>query len=223
MRSLTRISIALVFAFGIFATGLPAQNRFGTPAFTGGFPNAVFPGGTPANYPGLIRFTPSAVYPGGGGPHLAVPGQRVHRYTGSRTIAVPFAVPVYLGGGYDNTPAPPAAQPPDVVSPPQPAPAIVNQYGSGYADQIPPDAGNPEPVSVYQPEQSDQPASDRYLIALKDHTVYLVVAYWVDGDTLHYFTARNVHNQVSLALVDRDITARLNKESGAEVKLPGDK
>jgi hypothetical protein len=50
-----------------------------------------------------------------------------------------------------------------------------------------------------------------------------VVAYWADNDTLHYFTAGNVHNQVSLSLVDRDLTTRLNRESGAEVKLPSDK
>jgi hypothetical protein len=46
------------------------------------------------------------------------------------------------------------------------------------------------------------------------------VAYWVDGDTLHYFTSANTHNQASVSLVDRDLTERLNKESGLEVKLP---
>jgi hypothetical protein len=44
--------------------------------------------------------------------------------------------------------------------------------------------------------------------------------YWVDGDTLHYLTAGNVHNQVSLSLVDRPFTERLNKEAGVEVNLP---
>jgi hypothetical protein len=42
----------------------------------------------------------------------------------------------------------------------------------------------------------------------------------VDGDTLHYFTAGNVHNQASLALVDREFTERLNKEAGLDVRLP---
>jgi len=49
------------------------------------------------------------------------------------------------------------------------------------------------------------------------------VAYWVDGDTLHYFTSGNTHNQVSLSLIDRDLTQRLNKESGLEVNLPAAK
>ena len=42
----------------------------------------------------------------------------------------------------------------------------------------------------------------------------------VDGIKLHYFTAGNVHNQASLSLVDRDLTARLNKESGMEIPTP---
>jgi hypothetical protein len=42
----------------------------------------------------------------------------------------------------------------------------------------------------------------------------------VDGDTVHYFTAGNTHNQASLSLVDRELTDRLNRESGHEVKLP---
>jgi hypothetical protein len=42
----------------------------------------------------------------------------------------------------------------------------------------------------------------------------------VDGDALHYFTDGNHHNQVSLGLVDRDFTEKLNKEAGVDVKLP---
>jgi hypothetical protein len=45
----------------------------------------------------------------------------------------------------------------------------------------------------------------------------------VDGDTIHYFTTGNKHNQASLSLVDRDLTDRLNKETGYEVKLPPEK
>ena len=43
---------------------------------------------------------------------------------------------------------------------------------------------------------------------------------WVEGDTLHYFTDGSTHNQVSLSLVDRELTRRLNEESGLQVKLP---
>ena len=59
-----------------------------------------------------------------------------------------------------------------------------------------------------------------YLIAMKDHTIYSAVAYWADGDTLHYFTSGNIHNQVSVSLIDRDLTERLNKEMGTDFRLP---
>jgi hypothetical protein len=227
MRSLTGISVALMFAGALL--GQNGQNHFGAPVVTGGFPNAVFPAGTPATNPNIRRFIPNAVFPGGGGPHLTIPGQRVPRYTGSGAIVVPYAYPVYVnGGGYDDTYSQqPMQQQPNVtvIYPPQPAPVIVNQFGQRPEPRDMAAGGNPEPVSVYQPaDQADQPAStDHYLIALKDHTIYAAVAYWVNGDTLHYFTSGNVHNQASLSLVDRDLTARLNKESGVEVKLPADK
>jgi len=42
----------------------------------------------------------------------------------------------------------------------------------------------------------------------------------VDGETLHYFTDGSTHNQVSLSLVDRELTERLNKETGSDLRLP---
>jgi hypothetical protein len=230
------IGIAAALLFSGSASG---QNRFGTPGFnfgtpvlTGGFGNAVFPAGTPANSPNITRFNSNAVFPGGGGPRLVIPGRRPNRYLGSPIVAVPNAFPVYVGGsGFDNSYAQPPAQPQQpnvtVVFPPQPAPVIVPQYGPGDAALATPNMPVPGPPSVYQPQteqpSNDQSSIDHFLIALKDHTVYSVVAYWVDGDTLHYFTGGNVHNQVSLSLVDRALTERLNRESGAEVKLPDDK
>jgi endonuclease YncB( thermonuclease family) len=87
--------------------------------------------------------------------------------------------------------------------------------------------GSPPPVRLWTKPARAPAGSKRittepshYLIAFKDHTIYAATAYWVDGDTLHYFTAGNVHNQASLALVDRDFTERLNKEAGLDVKLP---
>jgi hypothetical protein len=238
MRLHIGIVAALLFsgaAFGQNRFGTPTSFSFGTPVLTGGFPNAVFPAGTPANSPNITRFNSNAVFPAGGGPRLVIPGKRPNRFTGSPIVAVPYAFPVYVGGsGFDNSYAQPAPQQPQqpnvtVVFPPQAAPVIVPQYGQGDASaQFGPNAPVPGPQSLYQPEPTEQPSNDQssidhFLIALKDHTVYSVVAYWVDGDTLHYFTAGNVHNQVSLSLVDHSLTERLNRESGAEVKLPDDK
>jgi hypothetical protein len=72
-------------------------------------------------------------------------------------------------------------------------------------------------------DETARAAPPHYYIALKDHHIYLAVAYWVEKDTLHYFLPGNTHNQVSLALVDHDLTRRLNRESGTEVTLPGAK
>ena len=144
MRFLAGISCALLFAGALFG-----QYHFGTPVLTGGFGNAVFPAGTHATLPSLQRFTPNAVFPGGGGPHLNVPGQRPARYTGSGAAVVPYAYPIYVGGSgyFDNSyaqgPAPQQQQPNvTVVYPPQPAPVIVNQFGPGAAPQ--PVAGPPD-------------------------------------------------------------------------------
>ena len=63
-------------------------------------------------------------------------------------------------------------------------------------------------------------ASSYYLIAFKDNSIYSAVAYWVDGDTLHYFTSGNTHNQVSMSLVDRALTERLNRERKVDIRLP---
>jgi endonuclease YncB( thermonuclease family) len=82
--------------------------------------------------------------------------------------------------------------------------------------------------TIYQPEQlpetSEEPGkaadSPHYLLAFKNHSIYSAVAYWADGDTLHYFTTGNIHNQASMSLLDRDLTERLNRELGIDFTLP---
>jgi hypothetical protein len=131
----------------------------------------------------------------------------------------PYSYPQDQGSGQQNI---------TIVYPPQqPTPVIVNQ--------VPANAAPPETASAPQPESqsnlrsyrapSNGPSSqpddqETYFLAFKDHTVYPAVAYYVEGDTLHYFTAGNKHNQVSVSLVDREMTERLNRPSGVTVKLP---
>ena len=76
------------------------------------------------------------------------------------------------------------------------------------------------PTEVPQQRQQEQTEATHYLLAFKDHSIYSAVAYWVEGDTLHYFTTGNTHNQVSISMIDRDLTKKLNENSGLEVKLP---
>jgi hypothetical protein len=59
-----------------------------------------------------------------------------------------------------------------------------------------------------------------FLVALKDSSVYTAVAWWVDGEALHYVTPQGKHNQVSLALVDRTVSERLNRGRSLEFRLP---
>lgn len=247
MRVLTGLGLALLCSTALFAQG----HAFGSPQpyIQGSFGNVVFPGGTGW---GIQRSFGNVVHPGGGGPRLVVPYSvtdptflsrpgasghypRYGRYWGgySGGALLPYAVPVYAGGFYDNPylgdagvppqgPPPSQAQPQQpnitVIYPPVQQPMVMSPYSEDDTAAAP-TAEAPQAA----PAESATPAStepEHYLIAFKDRTIYAAVAYWVDGDTLHYFTAGNTHNQVSLSLVDKDLTERLNRESGVDVHLP---
>ncbi len=139
-----------------------------------------------------------------------------HFRSSASVVMIPYAYPVAYG--YD---APPADQ------------SYTDSYEGAPAAAGAGDSSGPQYTTAPEPpphslilnfEDSDETATaepSHYYIALKDHHVYLALAYWVDGDTLHYVLPGNTHNQVSLSLVDRDLMQRLNRESGAEVRLPG--
>lgn len=206
-----------------------------------GFGNVVFPGtgATPSTTPFSIT-NPNFARGLGNTVNGRVPygaGQRGGRNRGSY-VYVPYAYPVVVGGysGYNGYPgqgdqeAPPmagypASQPPVIINQtfqtiqPQTAQPMVQELGG---------AGDYSGISVYQaPTRSQeemeaaaaQASQPYYLIAFKDHSIYSAVAYWVDGDTLHYFTAGNTHNQVSMSLVDKELTDRLNRERKVDVRL----
>jgi hypothetical protein len=213
MRTLGAISFSL-----FLAAGLSAQHG-GQPVLGGTVGSAVHPAG---NLPGTTRITPSPGNPAGGGVRLILPGHDNRRVPAARGSSF-IAYPVYIGG-YDSSyigaeaPSDYQQQQPNItiVMPPQqtPVPVIINNYYPGATTDNP----NAEPTAP--PAAGDAaPVPSHYLIAYKDHTIYAAVAYWVEGGTLHYFTTGNTHNQVSLTLVDRDLTARLNQEAGVEVKL----
>ncbi|MGA2592514.1 MAG: hypothetical protein ABSH32_21600 [Bryobacteraceae bacterium] len=220
-----RICGAVFFLF--LAIG-PASAQFGNVVFPGlarapigGNPwgNVVLPA-----TPGSLTNAAFANNRGGGGSHSYSGGSRGYgRGFGSGV----YAYPVFVGGyGYGYGSDQPAQQPPNttVVNPPPQPPVVINQY-FGAAQQPDqgeaPDTGN---LHFYQaptnPVETAPGDSSYYLIAMQDHTIYSAVAYYVEGDTLHYFTAGNVHNQVSLALVDRTLTERLNHERNVDVRLP---
>jgi len=147
-----------------------------------------------------------------------------------------YAYPVFVGG-YDNSmvgsepygPGLPPSGPPTMTSYPYGAPYAPAEPPRPVMVQVAPDYPSREAMSAYQPNApqpdaaDDQTPTERYLLAFKDHTVYSAVAYWFEGDTLHYFTPGNVHNQVSVSLIDRDLTVRLNKELGIDFHMPAAK
>ncbi len=232
MKALVVVT-ALFLSAGAFAQR--ANHSVGT---NSGFGNVLFPAGKPTIGHPFTLIGPSFGRPGVNG------GNGVRNFGGSNrgnsVIYVPYAFPAYggyggygygygydagygSGYGYGEGAMQPSPNVTIVMAPPQQQnPVIV--MGSGM--------GQPADVPHFSIQDVVPPAGDTtsatgdstyYLLAFKDHSVYSAVGYWVDGDTLHYITGGNVHNQVSLALVDRDLTAQLNKGRGVQVNLPPSK
>jgi hypothetical protein len=161
-----------------------------------------------------------------------------HRYR--PPVVVPFAYPIYVGGygytdsgyggyggygaGYGYAPdqqqsyAPPQQMPQVVINQnfiPERATPVMRDYTDDASGVQVYEAPGRQPVDT-----SGEEYSSYYLIAFKDHSIYSAFAYWVEGDTLHYVTPQRVHNQASLSLVDRELTATLNRDRNMQVKLP---
>jgi hypothetical protein len=88
----------------------------------------------------------------------------------------------------------------------------------------------PEPGTVVVPPSTaatlpTQPALTDgepiiFLIALQDHVIVPAIAYWVQGNTLHYISLDGAAHQVSLAQIDRDFSKQLNRERNLPFPLP---
>jgi hypothetical protein len=178
-----------------------------------------------AGHGSTLNTFPLNTFPGSG------VGGGVGRYrqrTGA-IVYVPYAVGGYYGGYYygDQGGQAPANYPQQQPMGPQ---VIINQnfapdVARPVVREYVPDAGGG--IRIYGPQSqgNDNPApvaeeSPTFLIAFKDHTIYAALAYWVEGDTLHYVTNQNTHNQVSLDLVDRELSDRLNRERQVDFRLP---
>ena len=184
------------------------------------------------------------IYPGTGAPAIG----RNPRIPGSPVVALPpfvdhrshagsgaVAYPVFYGGGYYDYEPPPAPVGPEAAAAyqvqgyeqmTQPPVVIINQY-------FKPDTANPVlrdysnvPLPEAAPRASETQESGNsepqvmFLIALKDHTIFPAIAYWVEGDTLHYITMQGSKNSASLDLVDREFSKQINKERQVEFGLP---
>jgi hypothetical protein len=233
------LSANLAWSQRVRGGGLPYR----TYGSSHGFGNILFPGtgSPPPLNPGIghIQRLGATI---AGRPILPVDGGRSHR---GRTVVVPYAFPVMVGGyGYPYMEPQPQVivQAPPAPAAPQ-APVIINQYYSAdtarptmreYREgELPESSGSRmreyQAPGIAPREEPPKPAARNtaaedqatiYLIAFKDGNIHPSLSFWVQGDTLHYITMRHTHNQASVDLIDRELSKRLNEERNVEFSLP---
>ena len=59
------------------------------------------------------------------------------------------------------------------------------------------------------------------MLAIHDGIIRAVLAYWVDGTTVHYVTMDHEQKQTPLASLDRSLSERLNRERNVTFSLLG--
>jgi hypothetical protein len=72
----------------------------------------------------------------------------------------------------------------------------------------------------YEAAEAKKSAAAVTLIALKDGTLVQAVAYWYEGGTLHYVKPDHKVASVALAQVDKESSARFNRERGLSFRMP---
>lgn len=186
-----------------------------------GFGRILFPGGTP---PAGGSPYGRIIYPGTGAPaaarnaNVTTPLPTVTHPGHSGTAIIPY--PVYLGGNYlqYDPPRAPVAGSYDSADAPV---VIVNQYFR--PDAPVPLQALPVPALAVQESKVTAVNQDKdviFLIAMKDHTIYAASAYWVEDGTLSYITIQGSQNSASMDLVDRELSARLNRDRKVAFGLP---
>ena len=90
----------------------------------------------------------------------------------------------------------------------------------------------PQPVIVQSPPapavwnagptgQSRKYEDTLFLLAMNDGTIRAVLAYWVEGATVHYVTMDHEQKQAPLSSLDHGLSERLNRERNVTFRLPG--
>src|SRR5215510_10021235 len=230
MRSIGLLLLVSAAAFaqragnntGFNTNSYARPNTFGSIT---GFGNVVFPG--TGHAPIVNHPLPSTTFSGAGrlGTTVAPAGGR-RFHGGGSVIYMPYPVGVPTYAEPSGPPAPMYYPQPQQAAPP----VVINQYfvpetARPVVREYATDANGG--IRVYGPDASAAVEAapvvnenSTYLIAFKDHTIYAAVAYWLEDNTLHYVTNQNTHNQVSLDLVDRELSGRLNRERNVDFRLP---
>jgi hypothetical protein len=154
-------------------------------------------------------------------------------YYRGRALAVPFVTPS-VGYGYYGYPAYSygygdpgygyaAPPPPDAAGYPPPDQAVLPPPDDNAGPIPQPDDSQlriyQAPTPTLTPEEQAMNEGRYYLIAYKDHSVYTALAYWMENGALNYVTPQSAHNQVSLDLLDLDMTKQLNARRGLPFNL----
>jgi hypothetical protein len=239
-QRVTRSFGSVVFPGGTSAISPNISRTFGSVVFPGGSPSSLRVPSAPVIVPSLINGRSSFGLTGGnsfGRSNSFVNSNSFQRPGGTpsrgvrRSPAAIYAYPVYVPGYYDAPASQdmvaPQVQPADqpnvtVVYPQQEAarPIIIQMGADEYGQPTARRSPSPRTYVAPEPAAPEEPDTPHYLIAFKDHSIYSTIAYWFDGDTLHYFTRGDTHNQAPVGLIDRTLTERLNRELGIDFKMP---
>lgn len=163
---------------------------------------------------------------------LALPPRNRATVSGYRYVGPVYYVPNSYdatsswqasGSSIFNQPANPALYYLPAPAQPSQQPIVINQYfgsrsGSKRTETAGRSAATTETAETTPGDLLGTPQK-YYLITYKDHTVYSALTYWLEGDTLHYVTTQNTHNQASLSLIDVDQTTKLNAGNSVPFSL----
>jgi hypothetical protein len=234
-----RYFVLPVFFLSFLGT-LFAQGHQGPYYSVGGYGNVVYPGTghAPVVPPGGINGPYFTGRGPGGGRGFGGPGVVEHPQHRRSSVVL---YPVFYTGGLGYDPAyygdqtQPASDPngtPSVVINQNFVPQQGNPVVREYNNDAPPE--QPSAMRLYQnpshpyDDSNNTPSARRapddeptlYLIAFRDHSIIQALGYWMEGGALHYVSVEHTLNQVSMDLIDRDLSQRLNDERGVQFKLP---
>jgi hypothetical protein len=171
-----------------------------------------------------------------GMPHVPLPPAMQNHVTNlSRSVAgrpmpvAPGTKPIYPrpifvgGGGWYPQPVVTAPVMPPVmlvnqqnVAPPAPILVVNPDYKPEVAQPV-----LREYSAVSKPYADFEPSAQKiFLLTLKDGTLRQAVAFWAEGETLHFVQPDHKQEKVALGQLDRESTKRFNAERGIEIKLP---
>ena len=182
--------------------------------------NVLHPGGVPPQAPANAPIARMGGYGQNVGPNR---GQGHTRGGPVRSVIVP----VFIGGvaepavaqatNPEGLPAPSVLVNPEFQAPRASNPVVQDYSNVGLLESPPLEQrqSEPPPAALQQAERG----ATIHLIALNNGTIVAALGYWLDGDTLNYITRDGNRNRISIDLVDREFSVKLNAERNLEFKL----